>query len=58
MAMAWALEDCSRPLRIRERQIEYGCLIKEQLKVEEEMRKKAESSWRPRESSWRELVLN
>ena len=40
--MAWALEDCSRPLRIGERRIEYGHLIKEKLQVEEEMRKKAE----------------
>ena len=42
MAMAWALEDCSIPLRIGDRQIEYGCRIKEQLQVEEEIRKKAE----------------
>ena len=39
--MAWALEDCDMPLRIGERQIEYGHLLKERLQEEEEMRKRA-----------------
>ena len=40
--MAWVVEDCSRPLRIGDKRIEYGRLLKEQLQVEEEMRKKVE----------------
>ena len=40
--MAWVLEDCDRPLRTGERQIEYGRLLKERLQEEEEMRKKGE----------------
>ena len=39
--MAWALEDCDRLLRITERQIEYGHLLKERLQEEQEIRKKA-----------------
>ena len=40
--MAWEPEDWDRPLRIGERRIEYGRLIKEQLEEEERMRKKDE----------------
>ena len=40
--MAWALEDCDRPLRVGERRLEYGRLMKENLQVEEEKRKKDE----------------
>ena len=39
--MALALEDYDRPLRVRKRRLEFGCLMKENLQEEEEMRKKA-----------------
>ena len=40
--MTWVHEDCDRPLRVRERQIEHARLLKERLQEEEKMGKKAE----------------
>ena len=40
--MTWAHQDCDRQLRVGERQIEYGHLLKKMLQEEEGMRKKVE----------------
>ena len=42
MAMAWALQDCEQTLKLREKRKDFGCVMKEKLKAEEELRKKAE----------------
>ena len=42
MAMAWALQDCDRTLRLEEKRKNFDRALKENLKVEEELRKKAE----------------
>ena len=39
MAMAWALQDCDRTLKLQEK--DFGRALKENLKAEEELRKKA-----------------
>ena len=39
--MAWALQDCDPTLKLKEKQKNFSCIMKENLKVEEELRKKA-----------------
>ena len=58
MAMAWALQDCDRTLKLGENRKDFGRVMKENLKAEEELRKKAEEQLETLESSWRELVLS
>ena len=40
--MAWTLEDCDKPLRIGKKREHYGSVMKENLQVKEQRRKKAE----------------
>ena len=42
MAMAWALQDCDQTLKLREKRKDFDHTMKENLKAEEELRKKAE----------------
>ena len=42
MAMAWVLQDCDRVLKLGEKQKNFGRIMKENLKAEDELRKKAE----------------
>ena len=42
MAMAWALQDCDWTLKLGEKQKDFNRVMKENLKEEEELRKKAE----------------
>ena len=39
--MAWALQDYDRTLKLREKRKDFGHVMKENLKAEEELRKKA-----------------
>ena len=40
--MAWALQDCDRTLKLGESQTDFGRVMKEKLRAEEQLREKAE----------------
>ena len=40
--MAWALQDCDRTLKLEKRRKDFGRVMKENLKADDELRKKAE----------------
>ena len=41
MTMAWELQDCYWTLKLGEKQKDFGCIMKENLKADEKLRKKA-----------------